>query len=184
MAGICSTRVRYLASAATSCRSTFPGRRWRFTGPLSLRRGASKCPSLCRHRGELLECLACLRDAKPASAGVTAFEKIREEVRSSVRSARGRSHMPEEVVGGIRLHYDVFGEGEPILLVCGTGQRSFTWQLFQMPALTGAGYRVVTFENPGVPPSDCPPAPYTLKEMAEDAAGLIEHLDLAPCRVA
>src|SRR5437867_2944672 len=92
--------------------------------------------------------------------------------------------MPEATIGGVKLAYDIFGEGEPVLLVCGTGQRAFTWQLFQVPALTEAGYRVVTFDNRGVPPSDCPPAPYSVKEMAEDAAGLIEHLELAPCRVA
>jgi pimeloyl-ACP methyl ester carboxylesterase len=92
--------------------------------------------------------------------------------------------MAEASVHGLTLHYDVFGEGDPVLLVCGTGQVSFTWQLFQVPALTAAGYRVITFDNRGMPPSDCPPAPYSVKEMAEDAAGLIEELDLAPCRVA
>src|SRR5438270_1419304 len=92
--------------------------------------------------------------------------------------------MPDADVHGLRLHYDVFGEGDPVLLVCGTGQQSFTWQLFQVPVLTAAGYRVITYDNRGIPPSDCPPAPYSVKEMAEDAAGLIEELGLAPCRVA
>ncbi|HYY08318.1 MAG TPA: alpha/beta hydrolase, partial [Actinomycetota bacterium] len=92
--------------------------------------------------------------------------------------------MPEAMVRGLRLAYDQFGEGDPILLVCATGQRAFTWQLFQVPALTAAGYRVVTFDNRGVPPSDCPPAPYSVKQMAEDVARLIETLELAPCRVA
>ena len=64
--------------------------------------------------------------------------------------------MPDALVHGIRLNYDRFGDGEPMLLVCGTGQRSFTWQLFQVPALIGAGHRVVTFDNRGIPPSDCP----------------------------
>ena len=92
--------------------------------------------------------------------------------------------MPDALVHGIRLNYDRFGDGEPVLLVSGTGQRSFTWQLFQVPALTAAGYEVVTFDNRGIPPSECPPAPYSVKQMAEDAAGLIEELGLAPCRVA
>jgi pimeloyl-ACP methyl ester carboxylesterase len=92
--------------------------------------------------------------------------------------------VPEANVKGIKVVYDVFGDGEPILLVCGTGQRAFTWQLFQVPALTAAGYRVVTFDNRGVPPSDAPSGPYTVQLLAEDAAALIEHLDLAPCRVA
>jgi pimeloyl-ACP methyl ester carboxylesterase len=92
--------------------------------------------------------------------------------------------VPEVDVGGITLSYETSGDGDPVLLVCGTGQRSFTWQLFQVPALTGAGYRVVTFDNRGMPPSDAPPPPYSVKQMAEDTAGLIEQLDLAPCRVA
>ena len=92
--------------------------------------------------------------------------------------------MPRIDVGDIELNYDSFGEGEPVLLVCGTGQVALTWQLFQVPALTEAGYRVITFDNRGIGLSDAPPAPYSVKQMAEDAAGLIERLDLAPCRVA
>jgi pimeloyl-ACP methyl ester carboxylesterase len=92
--------------------------------------------------------------------------------------------MADATVDGIRLTYDVFGEGAPVLLVCGTGQRAFTWQIFQVPALVAAGYQVVTFDNRGMAPSDCPPAPYTVQEMAADTAGLIEHLGIGPCPVA
>src|SRR6266536_2028993 len=91
--------------------------------------------------------------------------------------------MPEAVVNGARLSYDVYGDGEPVLLVCGTGQRAFTWQFFQVPALNADGYQAVTFDNRGIPPSDCPPAPYTVAAMAADAAGLIERMGIAPCRV-
>ena len=92
--------------------------------------------------------------------------------------------MPDVTIGDVRLAYDVFGEGEPVLLVCGTGQVALTWQVYQVPALVGAGYRVVTFDNRGIGLSEAPPAPYSVKQMAEDAAGLIEKLDLGPCRVA
>ena len=92
--------------------------------------------------------------------------------------------MPRIAIGDIELSYDRFGTGDPVLLVCGTGQASLTWQLYQVPALVGAGYEVVTFDNRGIPPSDCPPAPYSVKQMAEDAAAIIERLELAPCRVA
>jgi pimeloyl-ACP methyl ester carboxylesterase len=92
--------------------------------------------------------------------------------------------MPEATIGDVTLAYEDIGDGDPVLLVCGTGQQAFTWQLFQVPALTEAGYRVVTFDNRGMPPSECPPAPYSVKQMTEDTAGLIEQLDLAPCRVA
>ncbi|MEY2430289.1 MAG: hypothetical protein QOC92_14 [Acidimicrobiaceae bacterium] len=92
--------------------------------------------------------------------------------------------MPEATVNGVRLAYDVHGEGEPVLLICATGQPAFAWSMSQVPALTGAGYQVITFDNRGVAPSEAPPAPYTVQGMAEDAAALLEHLDVGRCRVA
>jgi pimeloyl-ACP methyl ester carboxylesterase len=92
--------------------------------------------------------------------------------------------MPRIAIGDVELNYDRFGAGQPVLLICGTGQASFTWQLFQVPALVAEGYEAVTFDYRGTPPSDCPPAPHSVKQMAEDVAGLIEKLELAPCRIA
>ncbi len=53
-----------------------------------------------------------------------------------------------------------------------------------VPALTAAGYRVVTFDNRGVAPSSSPPAPYTVDQMVDDTVGLLDHLGLAGVRVA
>ena len=92
--------------------------------------------------------------------------------------------MPSAEIGGVRLSYDVAGDGEPVLLVCGTGQPAFTWSMFQVPALVAAGYRVVTFDNRGVAPSEAPPPPYSVAQMVADAAGLLEHLGLTDVRVA
>jgi pimeloyl-ACP methyl ester carboxylesterase len=61
--------------------------------------------------------------------------------------------MAEATVNGVRLVYDVHGSGEPVVLVCGTGQPAFSWDVFQVPALTAAGYQVVTFDNLGREPS-------------------------------
>ena len=92
--------------------------------------------------------------------------------------------MPEATVNGVRLAYDVHGDGEPILMVCATGQPAFSWTLSVVPALNGAGYQVVTFDNRGVSPSEAPEGPYSVHGMADDAAALIEHLGIGPCRVA
>src|SRR5437660_5654733 len=92
--------------------------------------------------------------------------------------------MPEAHVNGVTLAYEVHGEGEPVVLVCATGQRAFTWQLFQVPALIAAGYQVVIFDNRGMPPSGVTPPPYSVSHLVDDVAGLIEHLGLASCRVA
>ncbi|MCK1798053.1 alpha/beta hydrolase [Streptomyces sp. XM4193] len=91
--------------------------------------------------------------------------------------------MPVATLNGIALTYDDTGEGDPVLLVTGTGATRRAWHLHQVPGLTRAGHRVVTFDNRGIAPNEDPPGGITLDAMAGDAAALIEHLDLAPCRV-
>jgi pimeloyl-ACP methyl ester carboxylesterase len=92
--------------------------------------------------------------------------------------------MAEATVNGVRLAYDVHGVGQAILLVPATGQPAFAWTLSQVPALTAAGYQVITFDLRGMAPSEAPTGPYTVHGMAEDVAGLIEHLGVGPCRLA
>ena len=58
--------------------------------------------------------------------------------------------MPEVAIDGVTIAYDSVGEGEPVLLVCGCGQPAVAWQLSLVPALSAAGYQVVTFDNRGV----------------------------------
>lgn len=91
--------------------------------------------------------------------------------------------MPTVPLNGIPLPYDDTGDGDPVLLVTGTGATRRAWHLHQVPALTRAGHRVVTVDNRGIPPNEDPPGGITLEAMVADAAALIEHLDLAPCRV-
>ncbi|MET7400208.1 alpha/beta fold hydrolase [Dactylosporangium sp. NPDC005572] len=81
------------------------------------------------------------------------------------------------------LHYEERGAGPAVLLIAGTGARGRTWHLHQVPALVAAGYRVVTFDTRGIPPSDTPPVVTAAGQVA-DAITLIERLGLGPCRVA
>lgn len=88
-------------------------------------------------------------------------------------------------VNGIDIAYQVHGEGEPIVLVCGTGQRADSWSFLGMISEPVAqGYQVITFDNRGMAPSGCPPGPYTVEMMAQDTVGLIEHLGLSGVRMA
>lgn len=87
-------------------------------------------------------------------------------------------------VGEISLSYDVRGSGEVVLLICGTGAPAAIWdQVGVRPALDKAGFRTVVFDNRGMPPSDCPPAPYTVDDLSGDTIGLIESLGLGPVRL-
>ncbi|MEU6131883.1 alpha/beta fold hydrolase [Saccharopolyspora sp. NPDC047091] len=91
--------------------------------------------------------------------------------------------MPFASVNGVRLHYDEFGAGEPVLLIMGSGGRGRAWHLHQVPALRAAGYRVVTFDNRGIAPSDLCADGFTVRDMVGDVVGLIEHLGLESVRV-
>jgi pimeloyl-ACP methyl ester carboxylesterase len=91
--------------------------------------------------------------------------------------------MPDVTVDGVRLVYDVHGDGEPVVLVAGLGQPAVSWQFSILPPLVDAGYRVVTYDNRGVAPSDAPPAPYSVADMTRDLAGLMDALELGPSRV-
>jgi pimeloyl-ACP methyl ester carboxylesterase len=86
-------------------------------------------------------------------------------------------------VNGIGLSYDDHGKGEPVIMVTGTGAPGRIWRTHQVPALRAAGYRVVTIDNRGIPPTDAGSGQFTLADMAADVAGLIEFLGAGPCRV-
>ncbi|GAA3957013.1 alpha/beta hydrolase [Gordonia caeni] len=79
-------------------------------------------------------------------------------------------------LNGITVSYAESGEGPLVLMIMGTGSPGRVWQAHQVPALVRAGFRVVTFDNRGIPPtSECPDG-FTLADMVDDTAALIEHL--------
>ncbi|MFD3991461.1 alpha/beta fold hydrolase [Streptomyces sp. NPDC058583] len=96
--------------------------------------------------------------------------------------------MAVATVRGARLHYDDHAPdgpegGEPVVLVMGAGGRGRAWHLHQVPALAEAGYRVITYDSRGVPPSDPGEAGLTVGDLAADLAALIEQLHAGPCRL-
>lgn len=92
--------------------------------------------------------------------------------------------MPEVALDDVTIAYEVTGEGEPIVLVCGCGQPAIAWHVGLAPPLIAAGYQVVTFDNRGIAPSSSPPAPYSVNDLVADTIGLLDHLELATVRVA
>lgn len=80
-------------------------------------------------------------------------------------------------INGIRIAYDdTGGSGDTVLLVMGTGSPARVWEVHQVPALKAAGFRVVSVNNRGIPPTDECPEGFTIKDMVDDVVGLIEHL--------
>ncbi|AGM04080.1 alpha/beta hydrolase [Amycolatopsis keratiniphila] len=84
---------------------------------------------------------------------------------------------------GIRLSYHDQGNGPAVLLLTGTGAPSSVWDLHQVPVLRAAGFRVITMDNRGIPPSDEGTDGFTIDDLVADVAALIDYLDAVPCRV-
>lgn len=79
---------------------------------------------------------------------------------------------------GCRLHYEIHGQGTPVLLLHGLGSSTLDWE-YQLPALSPR-HQVVLMDVRGHGQSDKPRERYSIAGFAADAAALIEHLGLAP----
>jgi pimeloyl-ACP methyl ester carboxylesterase len=85
--------------------------------------------------------------------------------------------MPLQTVRtGVRLNYEVSGDGEPLLLVMGTGCAIPMWADLR-PRLAER-YRVIAFDNRGLGGSERGDDPITVASLAEDASALLEALDV------
>ena len=73
--------------------------------------------------------------------------------------------MPYVSTNGIRLAYERTGSGETVLMIMGQAAGGNVWTMYQVPALNEAGYKVITFDNRGLPPSDVPPGDYSLGDL-------------------
>lgn len=89
--------------------------------------------------------------------------------------------MPTATIGNLEMFYDEQGSGDPLLLIMGLAADSTAW-MFQLPAFAEK-YRTIVFDNRGVGRSSKPGGPYTIHEMADDAAGLLDVLDIATAHV-
>jgi pimeloyl-ACP methyl ester carboxylesterase len=90
--------------------------------------------------------------------------------------------MPKVSANGIEVYYETAGEGEPLLLIAGFGCDRTIWSLVA-PALT-SNFHVITFDNRGVGLSSAPDVPYSIEQMADDAAGLLDAIGVKRAHVA
>jgi len=89
--------------------------------------------------------------------------------------------MPTADVGDVQLYYDEQGSGEPLLLIMGLAADSTAW-LYQIPDFAKR-YRTISFDNRGVGRSSKPAGPYTIHQMADEAAALLDALDVPRAHV-
>jgi pimeloyl-ACP methyl ester carboxylesterase len=91
--------------------------------------------------------------------------------------------MPEQLVNGVRLHYEEHGSGAPIALIHGCGGAALGFA-DAVGKLAGLG-RVIAYDRRGCARSERP-EPYertSVAEHADDAAGLLDALGASPAIV-
>ena len=104
---------------------------------------------------------------------------------------------------GITLEYEVHGEGDPLLLVMGLGGQLVAWPSSFIAGLVDRGFQVITFDNRDIglstkidaaPPTKTQSAmfsisrrfaksAYLLSDMAKDAVGLLDALNIERAHV-
>lgn len=94
---------------------------------------------------------------------------------------RGDDQMAEIQVNGVRLYYEIHGEGEPLVLVHGSWVDASNWQ-FVVPGLA-EDFQVVVYDRRGHSRSERPAVAGSVEEDGDDLAALIEALGLAPAHV-
>jgi len=72
----------------------------------------------------------------------------------------------------LRLAWEAHGDGAPVLLVHGLGYTRQGWG--PLRGLLASRFRVLSYDNRGIGESEIPPGPYTVAELAEDAAGVLD----------
>jgi pimeloyl-ACP methyl ester carboxylesterase len=77
-------------------------------------------------------------------------------------------------VGDIKMYYQIYGKGEPLLLIMGLGGHSLDWGWI-LPQKLADRYKVILFDNRGSGRSD-QSGPCTIEQMAMDTVGLMDAL--------
>ena len=89
--------------------------------------------------------------------------------------------MPNLHLDGLDMHYQVEGEGQPLLLIHGLGSSGRDWEL--QVAYFADRYQVITLDMRGHGKSSKPPGPYSIPLFAGDTASVLEMLEVAPVHV-
>jgi 3-oxoadipate enol-lactonase len=90
--------------------------------------------------------------------------------------------MPSARVGEVELSYERSGSGPPLLAIMGMSGTLLTWgEPFMAPLRER--FEVIAYDHRGVGESSRVEAPFTTAELAEDAAGLLDALELESAHV-
>ena len=89
--------------------------------------------------------------------------------------------MPTASVNGFKLHYEIEGAGEPLVLIPGFASGREIW-FRQIPAFM-RNFRVISFDPRGVAASDRPEGPQSIGLLADDLAHLLIALHVPSAHI-
>jgi pimeloyl-ACP methyl ester carboxylesterase len=77
----------------------------------------------------------------------------------------------------VNLYYELYGQGDPLVLVAGTGISLAPWRVAQVPEFAKY-YQVLIYDHRGLGRSDKPDMPYSTQLFAKDCVGLMDALGI------
>lgn len=89
--------------------------------------------------------------------------------------------MPYAEANGITIYYEERGSGTPLLLIMGITAPGSVWE--EHASYWENHFRCLQVDNRGVGRSDKPAGPYTMAQMADDYAGLMDVLEIPKASV-
>ena len=85
-------------------------------------------------------------------------------------------------VDGVNLYYELYGQGDPLVLIAGTGISLAPWRIAQVPEFS-KHYQVLIYDHRGLGRSDKPDVHYSTRLFAKDCAGLMDALGIKKAHV-
>ncbi|HEU4870083.1 MAG TPA: alpha/beta fold hydrolase [Pyrinomonadaceae bacterium] len=89
--------------------------------------------------------------------------------------------MPKVSVNGLKLFYEIEGEGEPVVLIPGFAAGRWIW--FKQTDELARNFRVIVFDPRGVSASDKPEGPQTISLLADDVAHLLQTIGIESAHI-
>ena len=89
--------------------------------------------------------------------------------------------MPKLTIGDTQVHYHIYGEGQPLLLIAGLASDLSTWKK-ALPKLE-KHHQVIVFDNRGSGLTETSAAAFSIATLAEDAASLLQALHIEKAHV-
>lgn len=89
--------------------------------------------------------------------------------------------MSHLTIGNVDIHYEVYGSGEPLVLIPGFAAGAWIWSKHLAPLSTKC--QVVTFDPRGIGQSSFDTEPLTMRLLADDTAALLHRLGIEQAHI-